>query len=170
MSSVHRAGLVEFNELAYATALEQLIAVCASPTWAHNVLTGRPFADSDQLLEHAETCLLALSDSAIDQALDGHPRIGGDVRNASSAAEQAAVTAADAEVRAKLAHRNAEYEARFGHIYLVFANGRSGEELLQILEARLGNDAATERLTIRNELVKINRLRLARLLDQPTAS
>ncbi|MFH5209550.1 2-oxo-4-hydroxy-4-carboxy-5-ureidoimidazoline decarboxylase [Antrihabitans spumae] len=170
MSSEYRAGLVEFNELAYASALEQLIAVCAAPTWAHNVVTGRPFADSDQLFEHAEKCLRALPDSDIDQALDGHPRIGGDVRNANSAAEQAAVTGADTEVRAKLADLNADYEARFGHIYLVFASGRSGEELLQILVARLGNDAATERLTIRNELVKINRLRVARLLGQPTAS
>jgi 2-oxo-4-hydroxy-4-carboxy--5-ureidoimidazoline (OHCU) decarboxylase len=38
--------------------------------------------------------------------------------------------------------------------------------LLTILRARLGNDAAGEWAVTRDELGKINRLRLARLIDE----
>jgi 2-oxo-4-hydroxy-4-carboxy-5-ureidoimidazoline decarboxylase len=67
-------------------------------------------------------------------------------------------------VRSALGEGNRAYEAKFGHIYLVCAAGRSGEELLAILRARLDNDPATERQVMRTELMKINRLRLAGLV------
>ena len=59
--------------------------------------------------------------------LAGHPRIGERSKHASSALEQAGV---GDDVRAALAAGNREYEARFGHVYLVAASGRTGEELL----------------------------------------
>ncbi len=65
-----------------------------------------------------------------------------------------------------LAEGNREYENRFGHVYLVCASGRSGEELLDVLRSRLGNDPAHERTVVRTELGSINRLRLQRLLDE----
>ena len=63
-----------------------------------------------------------------------------------------------------LADGNAEYERRFGHIYLVCATGKSGQELLAILRERLGNDRDTEWKVVAAELAKINRLRLRKLL------
>ena len=63
-----------------------------------------------------------------------------------------------------LAAGNQAYEARFGHIYLVCAAGRSATELLAILQARLANDPETERQVMRGELIKINDLRLAQLI------
>jgi 2-oxo-4-hydroxy-4-carboxy-5-ureidoimidazoline decarboxylase len=57
---------------------------------------------------------------------------------------------------------NAEYEAKFGHVYLVCASGRSGEELLKILRERLDNDPATELGVAGRELLKIAELRLAK--------
>ena len=72
---------------------------------------------------------------------------------------------ADVEVRTALLRANRDYEARFGHFYLVCADGRSDQELLNVLRERLGNDAATERAVLRNELAKINRIRLARLVS-----
>ncbi|MDT5302312.1 MAG: 2-oxo-4-hydroxy-4-carboxy-5-ureidoimidazoline decarboxylase, partial [Mycobacterium sp.] len=87
--------------------------------------------------------------------------------NASSAREQAGVTAADDDVRAALAAGNRDYEDRFGYVYLVCASGRSADELLAILTDRLDNDPDTERRVMRNELAKINRLRLKRLLSEP---
>ncbi|MBO0841125.1 MAG: hypothetical protein J2O49_09935, partial [Sciscionella sp.] len=55
---------------------------------------------------------------------------------------------------------------RFGHVYLVCATGRSASELLAICRGRLANDPATERRVVVDELAKINRLRLAKLLRQ----
>ncbi|MET0316666.1 MAG: 2-oxo-4-hydroxy-4-carboxy-5-ureidoimidazoline decarboxylase, partial [Rhodococcus fascians] len=103
----------------------------------------------------------------IDAALDGHPRIGAKVDNASSAREQSAVASAGDDVKAELAAKNREYDDKFGYVYLVCASGRSAEELLAILTDRLHNDPDTERRVMRSELAKINRLRLERLLSEP---
>ena len=55
-----------------------------------------------------------------------------------SAREQAGVDPADADVQARLADGNRRYEERFDRIYLVRAAGRSAEEILALLEQRLG--------------------------------
>jgi 2-oxo-4-hydroxy-4-carboxy-5-ureidoimidazoline decarboxylase len=79
------------------------------------------------------------------------------------------VTTADDSVKEELAVKNREYDEKFGYVYLVCASGRSAEELLAILSDRLHNDPETERRVMRNELAKINRLRLERLLSEPPA-
>ena len=71
----------------------------------------------------------------------------------------------DAEVLQRLADGNRAYEERFGHVYLVYATGRSAGEMLDLLHRRLGNDPAAERTVVLGELAKINRLRLAKLLE-----
>jgi 2-oxo-4-hydroxy-4-carboxy-5-ureidoimidazoline decarboxylase len=143
----------------------KLLEVCSSPLWAEQVLAGGPFHDVDALLYHADRVLAGLPDSEIDAALEGHPRIGGRAENPSSAREQAGVAGADDDVRAELAAKNRMYEDKFGYVYLVCASGRSAEELLAILTDRLANDPETERHIMRAELMKINRLRLRRLLS-----
>ena len=132
------------------------------------MLAGGPFRDVDALLDRADRVLAELPDAELDAALDGHPRIGAKVDNASSAREQARVADADDAVRAELADRNREYDDKFGYVYLVCASGRSAEELLAILTDRLHNDPETERRVMRSELAKINRLRLQRLLSEPS--
>ena len=69
-------------------------------------------------------------------------------------------------VLAALAQGNRTYEERFGHVYLVAASGRTGEELLGVLRSRLLNDRDTERRVVRAELGSINRIRLDRLLEE----
>ncbi len=68
-----------------------------------------------------------------------------------------------------LADGNRAYEAKFGHVYLVCASGRSAEELLAVLQQRLGNDPVTERAVVRRELGLINRIRLVRLVEGAAA-
>lgn len=160
-------GLEGFNALTERQRMHQLFAVCSSTIWARRVLAGAPFRDAEALYDRADRALAELPDAEIDAALDGHPRIGARTDNPSSAREQAAVSAAGDDVRAELASQNAEYEDRFGYVYLVCASGRSAQELLAILTERLQNDPATERRVMRSELGKINRLRLERLLSEP---
>jgi 2-oxo-4-hydroxy-4-carboxy-5-ureidoimidazoline decarboxylase len=59
---------------------------------------------------------------------------------------------------------NREYEERFGHVFLIFANGRSGPDMLAAARARLAHDEATERPAVQEELRKIALLRLERLV------
>ena len=139
-----------------------LLEVCASPRWADTVAAARPFRDASGLFAAADAALSALSESDVDDALAGHPRIGERADSHSSRREQAGVSGD--ETLAALAEGNREYEARFGHVYLVCASGRSGEELLAVLRGRLGNDTATERSVVRKEMGRINRLRLERLV------
>jgi 2-oxo-4-hydroxy-4-carboxy-5-ureidoimidazoline decarboxylase len=157
-------GFIALNE---RQRMKRLLGVCPSPIWARRVLAGGPFPDVDALLDRADRVLAELPDAELDVALDGHPRIGATVDNESSAREQAGVAAADDTVRAELAAGNRQYDGKFGFVYLVCASGRSAEELLAILATRLHNDRETERGVMREELAKINRLRLQRLLSEP---
>jgi 2-oxo-4-hydroxy-4-carboxy--5-ureidoimidazoline (OHCU) decarboxylase len=68
-------------------------------------------------------------------------------------------------VQSAIAAGNAEYEQRFGHVFLISAEGRSAEEILANLRARLGNDADTELRVAAEEHRRITRLRLQRLLS-----
>ena len=159
-----------FNQLDEGRAVAVLQECCNSPAWASRVARARPFADSAALLECADRALAEISETDVDDALAGHPRIGDRPDNASSAREQSGVTGSDASVIADLRDCNAAYEDRFGHVYLVFANGRPAEELLGILKQRMHNDAETERRVLRGELSKINRARLLRMLaSEPEA-
>lgn len=157
--------LSELNALPDAAAYRELLACCGSPSWARRLASARPFSTADDLYTEADRALADLTDADLKDALDGHPRIGerraGD---ATSAREQSAVSAAEADLKAALAAGNREYERRFGHVYLVAASGRGAEDLLADLRTRLRNDATTEWSVLRTELAKINRLRLEKLL------
>ena len=167
MPSDEPLGVNGFNRLSEQQGLPMLQTVCASKQLGQRLLAARPFTDVDDILDEADRILIELPEAEIDAVLEGHPRIGGRVNNPSSAREQAAVTDAGGDVRDKLAAGNRAYEYKFGYVYLVFASGRSADELLAILTSRLGNDPNTERQVMLGELAKINRLRLRRLLDEP---
>ena len=164
MRRVDWRGLPSFNELSELRSISTLYECCSSSIWALRVAKARPFVDDEALLEYADLILAELTESDLDEALSGHPRIGDRPDNASSSREQSGVTGADPEVLAELKQLNKEYDEKFGHVYLVFANGRPAEELLAILKERIRNDAPTERRVMRMELAKINRSRLQRML------
>jgi OHCU decarboxylase len=160
-----RAGAVGgLDELPDDALRARLLEVCSSPRWADLVAAARPFGAAEEVYAAGDRALAALSEVDIDQALAGHPRIGERSHSAASRREQSGVSGD--ETLAALAEGNREYEARFGHVYLVCASGRSGEELLAVLRSRLRNDLPTERRVVREELGKINRLRLQRLVEE----
>ena len=158
--------LDEWNALDAAAAERELRQVCAAPRWAREVAASRPHPDLASLQAMAE---VTLTDADLDEAMAGHPRIGDRSAGGASGREQSGVAGADAAVLAALADANRAYEQRFGHVYLVCATGRSAQELLDILRARLGNDPATERAVALAELAAINRLRIARMFAEDAA-
>ncbi|HEX2355780.1 MAG TPA: 2-oxo-4-hydroxy-4-carboxy-5-ureidoimidazoline decarboxylase [Micromonosporaceae bacterium] len=162
-------GVTRFNALPAGDAERELLSCCASPAWAREVAAGRPYPDVDTLAVAAGAALDRLGWEQVEAALAAHPRIGeppdGAGREAAwSRREQAAVATAGRTARAALAAANRAYEERFGHIFLIFASGRTDAEILAAATERLGNDAETERGVVRGELGKIARLRLERLL------
>jgi 2-oxo-4-hydroxy-4-carboxy-5-ureidoimidazoline decarboxylase len=57
-----------------------------------------------------------------------------------SAAEQSGAGSASDEVRQALAEGDLAYERRLGHVFQICASGLSGQEMLDQLQARLGDD------------------------------
>ncbi|WGL52629.1 2-oxo-4-hydroxy-4-carboxy-5-ureidoimidazoline decarboxylase [Nocardioides sp. BP30] len=163
--------LAEFNAMA-ATQASALVRACAGiESFVAAIVGARPYADVDTLLATARVQAAGWTPAEVDAALADHPRIGerpaGSTATAAlSRGEQAGLSDADDELRRRLAEGNRRYESRFDRIYLVRAAGRSGEELLALLEDRLGNDEATEREVVREQLAEIALLRLAGLVEQ----
>ena len=160
--------LAGFNTAPADDVRAALLECCSSPQWADAVAARRPYSSPAALYAAADEAVAGLGDAELHAALAGHPRIGERARaghSASSGREQAGVASSAATTLDALADGNREYEARFGHVYLVCASGRSGAELLALLRDRLRNDPATEWDVTRAELSKINQLRLAKLID-----
>jgi 2-oxo-4-hydroxy-4-carboxy-5-ureidoimidazoline decarboxylase len=165
-----RAGLDALNALPAADAGRQLSTCCASRAWVERMVAGRPYADLDALLNASDRAIRELDRDGLAEALAGHPRIGQRADGSSTEAvwsrrEQASVGDAAAGVRAALQEGNRAYEQRFGHVFLISASGRSAEEMLAALHERLANDPDTEWGVVAEELRKITRLRLERLLQ-----
>lgn len=148
---------------------EQLRACCASDAWVTRMSPARPFASAKDALELSDEIVGGLDDTALDQALAAHARIGERLLGSTtedrwSRSEQAGALAVDTEVQERLAEGNRRYEERFGHVFLIRAAGRSAEEMLAALDERLGHDEATERDVVRRELAEIVRLRLLKVM------
>ncbi|WP_280491331.1 2-oxo-4-hydroxy-4-carboxy-5-ureidoimidazoline decarboxylase [Nocardia asiatica] len=161
-----RPGIAAFDALSDDAAYRAVLGCCSSPGFARALVDGRPYRSVEALLDASDTASARLPEAELELALAGHPRIGERPRSAASAREQAGVRGAADAVRMALAVGNRAYEERFGHIYLVCASGKSAEELLALLDARLRNDPETEREVVREELAKINRIRLRALLEE----
>jgi 2-oxo-4-hydroxy-4-carboxy-5-ureidoimidazoline decarboxylase len=170
--------LSAFNTLGDEELRLRLASCCAAEAWVERVLRGRPYADEAELCAISDVATAELDQEGLGQALAGHPRIGDrrpthasdDRAGAWSRREQAGVNSAKADVVAALETANADYERRFGHVYLVCATGRSAGELLDLCRGRLDNDPVRERGVVLQELAKINRLRLRKLLSEEPAA
>jgi 2-oxo-4-hydroxy-4-carboxy-5-ureidoimidazoline decarboxylase len=102
------------------------------------------------------------------QAIAAHPRIGegGGHSPDASEREQSRALRASPETLDALAAENRQYEKRFGHVFLIAASGRSGDEILGELRRRMSNDPATELAEAKSELRRIVQIRLGRLMAE----
>ena len=146
-----------------------MYACFASQKWARRVVEERPYADVRALLDAAERAWSELEPPDWTEALAGHPRIGerGGSSPAASEREQGSVRKAPADTIAQLADENRRYEARFGHVFLISAAGRSADDILAALRERMENDAVTEARVAAAEHRKIARKRLVALFPSP---
>jgi allantoicase len=143
---------------------ERVLACCGSRAWAKGLQEARPFATFDALLETSDDVWAGLSADNRREAFAAHPRIGEGGGSAWARSEQAGTAGSNDEVLRALDAGNREYEERFGHVFLINATGRSAEEMLEALRARLGNDPATELAEAAEQQRQITRLRLEKLV------
>ncbi|MCX5052067.1 MULTISPECIES: 2-oxo-4-hydroxy-4-carboxy-5-ureidoimidazoline decarboxylase [unclassified Streptomyces] len=160
-------GLTRFNALEEHAALAALHEACASATWAKRLLAARPYATAEDLFTASDAATAELTGADLAEAMAGHPPIGrpkpGDP---TSAREQRGMAGASEELRSEMLELNLAYQDRFGHVFLVCATGRTGEQMRDAVKERIGNSPEQEREIVRIELGKINRIRLARLVEE----
>jgi 2-oxo-4-hydroxy-4-carboxy-5-ureidoimidazoline decarboxylase len=161
-----RETLDSFNAAPPDAAQRDVLACCASAAFAKAIAGNRPYRGTAALQSAIDTTFAALSWDDIVEGMNAHPRIGErSAAGSPSAAEQSGAAAASDEVRQGLAEGNQAYEKRFGHVFLICASGLSGRQMLEQLHARLKNDPYAERAVVRQELLKITRLRMTKLLS-----
>ena len=157
--------LAAFNAAAPEAAERDVLACCASRSFAKTIVAGRPYRDPDALQDAVNAAFTALNWDDIAESMNAHPRIGDRVPSGGwSAGEQSGAASASEAVRQELADGNVAYEQRFGYVFLICATGLSGQDMLDQLQVRLGHDPEAERAVVREELLKITQLRLAKLL------
>jgi hydroxyisourate hydrolase len=136
----------------------------------------RPFAGVEALAASADATWRALAEADWLEAFAAHPRIGsggagkaGGAGRSGGAAwsddEQAGVAGAAEQTRHRLEEANRDYEARFGYIFIVCATGKTGDEMLALLERRLRHRPGDELRIAAEEQRKITQLRLKKLLE-----
>jgi OHCU decarboxylase len=159
-------GLERLNGLPAVEAAVLLASCCGAAVWVERMLARRPFESEPAALEAADEVFASLSPEDWREAFRAHPRIGDRDARGEAAAEQAGTTTAPASILAGLLEANRAYEARFGHLFIVFASGRSAGEMLDLCRRRLHNEPEVELSVAAEEQRKITRLRLQRLLNR----
>jgi allantoicase len=169
-----RHGLTVLDSAPDELAEAALLTCCGSSRWAHELAARRPFGSPEALFAAADEVWAGVDREDVLEAFDAHPRIGD--RSAShadagatrwSSGEQAGTASAEEATLAALHEGNLAYEARFGHVFLIRAAGRSADEMLAALRERLDNDPATELQVAAEQQRQITALRLDKLLREP---
>ncbi|MEU6218855.1 2-oxo-4-hydroxy-4-carboxy-5-ureidoimidazoline decarboxylase [Streptomyces sp. NPDC047022] len=159
-------GLRRFNALEEQAALAELLEACSSTAWAGRLLAERPYDTAEALYAAGDAAMADLTTADLEEAMAGHPPIGrpkpGDP---TSGREQRGMAGASEELKAEMLELNLAYQEKFGHVFLICATGRTAEQMRDAVRERIGNTPEREREIVRAELGKINRIRLARLLE-----
>jgi allantoicase len=168
----HAKGIQRFNRLSQAQARKALLDCCGSHKWVERMLQGMPFADVAYVFDTAEKTWAALGPSDWLEAFRHHPAIGAKRAEKTQSAtakrwskgEQSVAQAVAPQTLTALAAANETYQAKFGHVFLICATGKTSEEILASLKKRLPNDPEAELRIAAEEQRKITRLRLEKLL------
>ena len=167
-----RARLAWLNSLSAGEAAKELLQCCGSKRWATEMSNGRPYPTLETLLASANDIWWSLDRSDWLEAFRSHPRIGEKKAGSKVSAqsqqwsgqEQSGVASASQEAVSTLATLNDEYEQKFGYIFIIYATGKTSEEMLAALRERLQHDTEAELPIAAAEQSKITELRLKKLL------
>lgn len=125
----------------------------------------RPFPSLDAMTGAGDAIWEALARDDWLEAFAAHPQIGDQGRVSTwSNQEQAGLLSAADDMRARLAASNTVYRSRFGYIFIVCATGKSSQEMVAMLDARLSNPPGIELRVAAEEQRQITGLRLAKLI------
>ncbi len=158
--------LAAWNDADKPTAMDVMLACCATKRWAEAMVALRPYSSVESLSLTADEVWSTMEEPDWIEAFAAHPRIGERKADASawSQQEQSSTANADQQILADLANGNAQYEQRFGFTYIVCATGKSAEEMLAILRRRLTHDRESELREAAEQQRQIMQIRLGKWL------
>lgn len=163
---MHQAvGLEAFNHMPLQKSVHALYECCNCVTLARDLARGRPYQDHNALFRRADALLFSLSEESIDDILQAYPPISSRPGSTKSQAEQCSVWDSRPSVMKQLRSAAREYADMFGFEFVMHVGGfGTAEAVIVAIDDRLHHDLETERKVVRNELAKINRSRLERML------
>lgn len=145
-----------------------MLSCCGSQKWVSLLMEEFPFETQEVLVQTAARVWYdKCRKNDWLESFTHHPKIG-DRKGLSekfAGKEQANVAAATEKIIDALAKANAEYEKKFGFIFIVCATGKSAEAMLRLLHDRLKNTIADEIIIAMGEQHKITLIRLKNLLE-----
>lgn len=157
-------GLEAFNAMPMRRAVHAVYECCYSVPLAADLARARPYADHDSVFQHADKLLFGLAEESIDSILQAYPDVGRRPGSEKSAAEQCAIWCDEPAVMDQLAVAAGKYLDHFGFGFVMYVNGYAARDVLTTISDRLVHDVETERKVVRNELARINRTRLERMM------
>jgi 2-oxo-4-hydroxy-4-carboxy--5-ureidoimidazoline (OHCU) decarboxylase len=150
------AALERFNTAPAADVEHGLLHCCRSLRWARRLIEHRPYPDLDALLAAADEAAYDLTPAELDDALAGES-----LTPLPDGAYSAAHTA--------LSAAHTAYQSRFGHAFVICLDEVAPEEtpdrVLSGIRSRLTNDPDEERPLAAEELRRLTRGRLTRLIQ-----
>ena len=167
--------------VAYLTSLsdddraDALHRCCGSRRWAKELsarILSERIEDHDQLFALSDLVWANMDKADYLEAFTHHPKIGADpdqlrerfrTTHTWSKNEQSGMSSASEETIQSLVRGNTDYLEKFGYIFIVCATGKSADEMLALLQARLPNDPADEINLAAAEQAKITRIRMEKL-------
>jgi 2-oxo-4-hydroxy-4-carboxy-5-ureidoimidazoline decarboxylase len=160
------------NTLSREAASEALSRCCGATRWVQGMLARLPFASHTAMSAAAVEIWAQLGPDDYREAFGHHPEIGSSLQELrqkfaktavwSEAEQSASKSASEATLRA-LQGGNQAYRERFGYSFIVCATGKSAEEMLALLQARLKHEPDLELGIAAAEQAKITHLRLEKL-------
>lgn len=166
-------SIEDLNQMKLKRLKEVLSQCCGSSSYSTILSQMRPYTDLNDLIEKSNHTWYNLPHEDWLEAFSKHPKIGDldklkakySQHTSWSSNEQKGVNKAQEEILKRLARKNNEYYDKFGFIFIVFATGKTAEEMLKILETRLNNERMEEIEIAGREQNKITRLRLHKLIS-----
>jgi 2-oxo-4-hydroxy-4-carboxy-5-ureidoimidazoline decarboxylase len=155
--------LDRLNSLSNTELQRELSACCGASVWVSEMMRFAPFGSELAVFHASDAAWSSCKEKDWLEAFSHHPKIG-DLEALRSRFATTRHLAGAEELLQSLKSRNEEYEKRFGFIFIVCATGKSADEMLQLLEQRIGNDRTTELMNAAAEQHKITTLRLKKLL------
>ncbi|MEE3241395.1 MAG: 2-oxo-4-hydroxy-4-carboxy-5-ureidoimidazoline decarboxylase [Pseudomonadota bacterium] len=162
--------LEEFNLLNNEDAKNVLLEFCSSKKWVKSMINKRPFIDIEQMLNDSKEVWSRSEEEDLMEAFSSHAKIGdiSSIKNKYSKArkEQGQIIDADESVIKQLFEMNKTYELKNGFIFIVFATGKTANQMAEILKKRLLNTTEQELVNAAIQQNKITNHRINIFFDQ----